>query len=180
MTTSQIGEVQNGEQAVITPSGATTSVYGVVSSFSSQGTTSSGVTSFPVVVSVTGAPSGLYPGASATVELVVKQVSNVLVVPTSAVHTLGSSSYVEVLKNGKEQRQVIGVGATGAAETQVTSGLSSGEEVVLASLGSAASSSGSSSRFGGLGGGLGGGFGGGFGGGLGGAGGFTRSGRAGG
>ena len=88
-TTAQIGDVQVGEQAVITPVGGTATFYGIVSSFSIYGSTSSGVTSFPVTVLVTGNSSGLYPGASADVELVIRQVNNVLVVPTSAVHTMG-------------------------------------------------------------------------------------------
>lgn len=157
-TTAQIGDVQDGEQAEITPVGASTIAFGVVSSYSLLGTTTSGVTSFPVTISVTGNPSGLYPGASADVELVTRYVANVLVVPTSAVHTTGTSSYVYVLKNGKEVQQTIGVGATGSEETQVTSGLRTGEEVVIASLSERVPSATSGSGFprGGFGGGLGG------------------------
>jgi uncharacterized membrane protein YgcG len=177
-TTAQIGDVQVGEQAVITPVGGTATFYGIVSSFSIYGSTSSGVTSFPVTVLVTGNSSGLYPGASADVELVIRQVNNVLVVPTSAVHTVGTSSYVDVLKNGKEQEVKVTVGATGEPYDQILSGLKSGQEVVIASLSSTvpSSTSGASTRGGGLGGGGGfGGGGGGFGGG-GGGGTFTRGG----
>jgi len=169
-TTAQIATVQVGEQAIITPVGSTVTAYGVVAAYSPLGTTSSGVTSFPVTISVTGNPAGLYPGASADVELVTRYVANVLVVPTSAVHTIGTSSYVDLLKNGKEVQQTIGIGATGSAETQVTSGLKAGQLVVIASLRASVPS--------GTSGGLGGGFGGrgGFGGGGFGGGGFVRAG----
>jgi multidrug efflux pump subunit AcrA (membrane-fusion protein) len=133
-TTAQIGEVLDGEQAVISPTGSTSDYYGIVTSFSTTGTTSSGVTSFPVTVAVTGSTKGLYPGASADVELVVKQVNNVLEIPTSAVHTLGTSSYVDILKNGKEVQQAITVGAASGTETQVETGLKSGQQVVLVAL----------------------------------------------
>ncbi len=133
-TTAQIGDVQDGEQAIITPVGSTATFYGIVSSFSLFGTTSSGVTSFPVTILVTGNSSGLYPGASADVELVIRQVNNVLVVPTSAVHTLGTSSYVDVLTKGKEVQQTVTIGASGGTYTQIVSGLKSGQEVVIASL----------------------------------------------
>jgi multidrug efflux pump subunit AcrA (membrane-fusion protein) len=176
---SQIGDIRDGEQAVITPTGsATTTDYGIVTSFSTSGTTSSGVTQFPVVVAVTGSSSGLYAGATANVDIITKQVNNVLVVPTSAVHTVGSTSYVEVLKKGKESRQVIGVGASSGTETQVTSGLKSGQQVVIAALRASSGSSGNSTsgfpgggsvRFGG----------GGFGGGGFGGGGFGGAGFAG-
>jgi multidrug efflux pump subunit AcrA (membrane-fusion protein) len=158
--TSQIGEIQDGEQAIITPTGSTsTTDYGIVTSYSTTGTTSSGVTEFPVIVAVTGSAQGLYAGASANVDIVTREVSNVLVVPTSAVHTVGNTSYVFLLKKGKEVRQSIGVGATSGTETQVTSGLKSGEEVVIASLrgtGSATSTNGATGGFprGGFGGGF--------------------------
>jgi membrane fusion protein, macrolide-specific efflux system len=176
-TTSQIGEVLDGEQAVITPTGATTNYYGVVTSYSTTGTTSDGVTSFPVTIAVTGSPSGLYPGASASIELIIRQVNNVLEVPTSAVHTLGTASFVYVLKNGKEVDTPITIGATGDAETQVVSGLKSGQLVVIASLTATVPSgtggaTGGFTRFGG--GGLGGGGGGFGGGGFGGGGGAVR------
>ena len=144
-TTAQIGDVQVGEQAIITPVGGTAEFYGIVSSFSIYGTTTSGVTSFPVTILVTGSSSGLYPGASADVELVIRQVNNVLEVPTSAVHTQGTSSYVYLLKNGKEVEQAVTVGAAGGTYTQVLSGLKSGQEVVIASLSSKVPSTGSSS-----------------------------------
>ena len=112
-----------------------------MSSFSIYGSTSSGVTSFPVTILVTGSSSGLYPGASADVELVIRQVNNVLVVPTSAVHTAGTSSYVDILKKGKEVQQTVTVGATGEPYDQILSGLKSGQEVVIASLGSTVPSS---------------------------------------
>ena len=89
---------------------------------------------------------------------------------------MGTSSYVDILKNGKEVEQSITLGATASDETQVVSGLKSGQEVVLVSLSAKVPSSTGSSTGGGLtGGGLGGG------GGLtGGGGGFTGGGGGGG
>ena len=125
VTTSQITQLQLGQQAVITPTGTSTTAYGVVSSISQVGSTTSGVTTFPVTISVTGAPTGIYAGASADVEIVVTQVNNVLVVPTTAVHTVGTASFVYLLKNGKEVEQQVVAGASGGAYTQVKSGLKS-------------------------------------------------------
>ena len=91
-TTSQIADIQDQEQAEITPTGTSTTAYGIVTTISSVGTTTSGVTTFPVTITVTGSPTGLYAGASAAVEIIVRQATNVLVVPTTAVHTVGTSS----------------------------------------------------------------------------------------
>jgi hypothetical protein len=92
-------------------------------------------------------------------------VSHVLAVPTSAVQTVDTVSYVETLSGGALTRKVIKVGMVGDVYSQVLSGLKAGESVVLANYALAVpSSSADTTTFGG------GGFGGG-GGGFGGAGG---------
>ena len=177
-STSQLSQLEEGEQATISPTGTNTTAYGVVTSVSQLGTTSSGVTTFPVTITVTGSATGLYSGASTDVSIVVNQATNVLVVPTTAVHAVGTGSFVDMLKNGKEVVQPVTTGASSGEYTQIKSGLKSGQEVVIASLSRSISSgttgTGATGRgFGGFGGG---GFGGGgFGGGGGGAF-FTRGG----
>ena len=66
VSSTNVAELQVGDQATITPSGATTPVYGTVGSIGLVATTSSGVSSFPVVIDVTGSPSGLYGGRAPT------------------------------------------------------------------------------------------------------------------
>ena len=92
------------------------------------------------------------------------QRTDVLTVPTSAVHNVGSRSFVNVLEGGKQVAHTVTTGATDPARTEITSGLNQGDQVVLANL-NASLPSGNTTRpggggFGGFGGG-GGGFGGG-------------------
>ena len=61
--------------------------------------------------------------------------------PTSAVQTLGTRSYVIELANGQLTRKVIQVGMVGDVYTQVVSGLSAGQNVVLADYAEAVPSS---------------------------------------
>ena len=61
----EIGQIADGDQADIVPTGSTTTDYGTVASVSLIGTQSSNVTTFPVVIDVTGDPSGLYAGSTA-------------------------------------------------------------------------------------------------------------------
>ena len=58
----EIGEIAVGDQVDITPSGVTTPVYGTVGSISLIGTESDNVTTFPVVIDVTGNPTASTPG----------------------------------------------------------------------------------------------------------------------
>jgi len=106
-------------------------------------------------------------------------VSDVVSVPTSAVQTNGTVSYVDAMSNGTPTRKVIKVGLVGGIYTQVLSGLHVGQSVMLANLSLAVPSS-SANTTGGFGGGGFGGGGGRFtvsgagGGGFTGAGGFGR------
>ena len=78
----QVGELKVGDQATVTVSGSTTPVYGTVGSIGLLATTTSGVSTFPVVIDVTGSPTGLYGGSSATVSIITEELQDVVVVPT--------------------------------------------------------------------------------------------------
>ncbi|HWE89772.1 MAG TPA: biotin/lipoyl-binding protein [Pseudonocardiaceae bacterium] len=170
----EVGQVKSGDQAVITPDGSSTPVYGTVSSVAMLASSSS-VPTYPVTIAVTGSPAGLFPGASASVSIIVKQLTNALVVPTTAIHYTNGGAAVYEIANGQQVSHSITTGSTETGFTQVLSGLSAGDQVVVpvakSSGGSGTGGTGGAGRGGGGGfGGSGGGFGGG--GGLGGGGGF--------
>ncbi len=133
VTDAQVAQVHPGEAALITPAGAIRSVPGQVTSVSPQGAMTQGVVAFPVDIAISGSPSGLYSGASAQVAIVVSQAKGVVTVPTSSVHTVGARDYVLVLDQGKAKRQVVQLGPSDATRTAITSGLSVGAQVVIAS-----------------------------------------------
>ena len=78
----EIGQIADGDQADIVPTGIVDDrIYGTVGSISLIGSQSSNVTTFPVVIDVTGDPTGLYAGSTADVSIIVKQLNNVTEVP---------------------------------------------------------------------------------------------------
>jgi trimeric autotransporter adhesin len=83
----------------------------------------------------------LVAGAEATASITIARADNVIAVPTSAVHRQGSSTYVELLTDGKPARQAVVIGAVGPGWTEVRSGVTSGQQVVLANLEAAVPSS---------------------------------------
>ena len=128
----QIGQITDGDQVVITPTtGSATPIYGTVGSISLIGSQSSNVTTFPVVVNVTGNPSGLYAGSSADVSIIVKQLNDVTEVPTGAINydADGQATVTEVV-NGNDVVKNVTVGAAENGETQITSGVSPGAKVL--------------------------------------------------
>jgi membrane fusion protein, macrolide-specific efflux system len=184
----EIGQVAVGDQATLTPTGSTTPAYGTVASIGLIATESSNVATFPVVIDVTGTPSGLYAGSTADVSIIVKQLNNVVEVPTAAINYSSSGqTTVTQVKAGKDVTTSVTLGQAASGETQITGGVTAGEQVVERVV-KFTGVPGGGSRTGGLGGfgGAGGGFGGtgrfpagGFGGGGGGGGAFTPSGAAG-
>jgi multidrug efflux pump subunit AcrA (membrane-fusion protein) len=127
----EIGQITDGDQVDLTSTGASTPVFGTVGSISLVGTESSSVTTFPVVIDVTGDPAGLYAGASADVSIIVKQLSNVTEVPTAAItyDSSGQATLSEVV-NGAHVVKDVTVGAAESGETQITSGVSAGTKVL--------------------------------------------------
>jgi multidrug efflux pump subunit AcrA (membrane-fusion protein) len=127
---SDVANVAKGDQVTITTTGSTTPVFGLVSSVGIVASSSSGTSAFPVVITVTGSPTGLYAGSTANVSIIYRQLSNVLVVPTLAITRTNGNSYVTLDKNGVKSQRLITVGLSSGGSTQVASGLTAGDTVV--------------------------------------------------
>ncbi len=127
----QVSQVKVGDQATITVSGSTSEVFGTVATVGLLASTSSDVSSFPLVIDVTGSPSGLYGGSSATVSIITEELQDVIVVPTTAIQYSGSDTTVMLDSDGNKVSRTVGIGAASAGETQVTSGLSVGDKIYV-------------------------------------------------
>jgi macrolide-specific efflux system membrane fusion protein len=169
---SDLASVTKGLQAEITPTGATQAIFGTVSSVGLVAESStSGSSTFPVVIDVTGKVSGVYAGSSANVSIIVKQLQNVLTVPTAAITNSKGKTAVTVVKSGKQHSTAVTLGVVYGLQTQITKGLSAGQQVLVTAIRLPAGVTGRTGGFGGGGFGGGGFGGGGFGGGGGGFGG---------
>jgi multidrug efflux pump subunit AcrA (membrane-fusion protein) len=174
--------LKTGEQAQLSITGATGTVYGTIASIGLVSSSTTGTASYPVVVDVTGSPSGLYDGANVTATLIYKQLTNVIVVPATALHRNSSGGeYVDKQVNGKSVQTTVQVGIASGGQTQIVSGLAAGDKIIVAVPQVTGRTGGTGTAgTGGVGGGFGGGAGGGFGGGAGGGAGFGGTGRGGG
>ncbi|MGH3547768.1 MAG: efflux RND transporter periplasmic adaptor subunit [Pseudonocardiaceae bacterium] len=168
----EVGQLKSGEQALIVLNGSSGRIFGTVASVGMVGSQDSGVATYPVTIDVTGSPAGLAIGAGAGVSIVVKQLTDVLVVPRTAVHQDSGRSVVYEMAGGKQVAHPVTVGLSTGGQTQITDGLAAGTRIVLpaAPTGAGSGGAGCGGGAGGFGGGAGG-FGGGGGGGFGGFGG---------
>jgi macrolide-specific efflux system membrane fusion protein len=129
---SSVGLISKGNQAQLTVTGSTATVYGTISSIGLVSSSTSTTASYPVVIAVTGSPSGLHDGASLTATLIYKQLSNVVVVPSTALHrTSSGGQYVEQVTNGKTVQTTVKVGVASAGQAQITSGLKAGDQIAV-------------------------------------------------
>lgn len=131
----QAGQVKPGQQATVTPDGSGAPITGQVTSIGLLGsTTSSGSPSYPVTIALPTSAQPLFPGATASVSITTSTANAAVAVPTSAVHLQGPAASVIVLVNGQAQPRRVTLGVVGASVTEVRSGLTAGEQVVLADL----------------------------------------------
>lgn len=126
----QVGSLSAGQQATVTPSGTDRVLPATVASVGLIASSGSGVASFPVVLEVTGSPSGLYAGTSASVSIDVEQLHHVTEVPTGAISYSGGVARVVLTEDGRHVPSTVTTGLTTGGMTQITSGLHVGAHVV--------------------------------------------------
>ena len=105
---------------------------GSVLSVSPTATAISGVISYYVTVVLPTGDPRLKSGMTAQAEVLTKEIPGVLAVPSAAVRTQNGTSVVTVLDPDGTQRTVtVQTGATGDGKTQILSGVTEGQQVVL-------------------------------------------------
>jgi hypothetical protein len=135
VSAADVSRLKKGMQVEITPTGGGDVVYGTVSEVGVIATASdSGAAQFPVTVDVTGRPTGLYAGSTASLAITVKQATDVLAVSTQALHADGDQTFVYLVDGSKRTKRVITVGETYGMQTEVRSGLKEGDVVELISF----------------------------------------------
>jgi membrane fusion protein, macrolide-specific efflux system len=174
---SDISKIKVGQAATVTLDALSgVELAARVTTISPVATTSSSVVSYNATLTLDQSDSQVKPGMSASASVIVGQAQGVTV-PNSAVTGTGSLATVTVLDNGEQSKKQVVVGLRGDSRTQIISGISAGNQLVVTVSLPPLTSSTSSTSTGGAGagtlggGGLGGGGGFGGGGGLGGAGG---------
>jgi multidrug efflux pump subunit AcrA (membrane-fusion protein) len=131
LDSAQVPSVKVGQSSSVEVDGVDGAVEGTVSQVGPVQSSDSGYT-YPVVVALPSSTSGLFTGSTANVDISTGSVSHVVAVATSAVETVGTRSFVLELDQGALTRKDIKIGMVGGTYTQVLSGLTPGQSVVLA------------------------------------------------
>lgn len=129
---SVVPRVALGDSVSVSVDGLRGAVWGTVTRIGPVDT--AGGDTYPMVVALPPGTRGLFAGSIAQLGVVARRARDVLVVPTSAVHTGSGGSYVVCLRGDGTVRVRVLVGVAGDVYTQIRSGLHLGETVVLAVL----------------------------------------------
>lgn len=131
-----INRISKGQEVSITADALDGKTYtGYITNVSINGTSSGGVTTYPVTVEITEFDEDLLPGMNVDVEIVVEKVEQVLAVPVSAV-VRGNVVYVKGQKTDENDNAPEGyksvqvtTGSYNSDLIEITSGLSEGDVV---------------------------------------------------
>lgn len=111
-------------------------VTGKVVSIAQTASTTNGVVTYPVTVSIANPPAGLRLGQSANISVTTATADDALVVPSLAITTTGNRQTVNVLKNGTPTPVTVTTGISANGRTQVLTGLAEGDQVELPAISS--------------------------------------------
>ena len=142
-------QIKIGQDATITFDALPNKTFtGKVMGVNTTGAVASGVTTYPTVIQLDDTTdASIFPNMSATANIITKVDDNVLIVPSAAVQTVGTTSTVRVLKNGQVSTVSVQTGDVSNSQTVITSGLSEGDTVVTGVTSTSITTSGSSSPF---------------------------------
>jgi multidrug efflux pump subunit AcrA (membrane-fusion protein) len=150
-----IAAIKVGQDARVSADGSPSELPARVTSVGLLAATDTGTATYPVGVSLVGAPLSLASGSDATVSVVTATVDDAVTVPSSAVTrtATGTGGVVRTLVGDQLTTTRVEIGAVGPVRTEIRSGLKAGQRVVLADLSAALPTSSTADRGGGIGGG---------------------------
>ncbi len=114
---------------------------GKVSAVNTNGSVSSGVTTYPATITFDTALDTIYPNMAVNATIITDVKSSVILVPSGAIQTTNGQSTVQIMRNGQVASVPVEVGNSNDTQTEIVSGINEGELVVTGQTGSATTGS---------------------------------------
>lgn len=123
--------VTEGQKATLTLDAFPNLTFtGKVTSINTNGVASSGVTTYPAVISFDTNDDHIYPNMAVNAKIITKVKSDVILVPSGAVQNNNGQYTIRTLKNNQISSVNVEVGDVNDTQTEITSGISEGDTVV--------------------------------------------------
>jgi HlyD family secretion protein len=127
--------VKVGQPVTISLPASGTEMKGKVVSVDPQSTVTDNVVQYKTRVSLESPPDTVRVGQTASISITTASSEDVLYLPTSAIATDGTQSYVMKVVDGKRSKVEVTTGMVGTTGTEITSGVAEGDVVVLSNTG---------------------------------------------
>ena len=127
--------VKVGQPVTISLPASGAEMKGRVVSVDPQSTVTDNVVQYVTRVSLESPPATVRVGQTASISITTATAEDVLYVPTSAIATDGTKSYVMKVVDGKRSKVEVSTGMVGTTGTEITSGVAEGDIVVLSNTG---------------------------------------------
>ncbi len=129
-----ISSVKVGQRATLSFDALTDlTLTGKVTRVDTVGTNSSGVVSYSAVITPDVMNDSVKSGMTTTANIITETAADVLAVPSTAVKGTTGSQYVQILQNGVPAEVTVETGLVGESYTEITSGLTEGESIIVSS-----------------------------------------------
>jgi HlyD family secretion protein len=157
-----VAKIKLGDKATLTFDAVDNlTISGIVAEIDTVGTTSQGVVSYAVKISLDTDDDRVKPGMSVSADIITDMKTDVLTVPASAVKSTGGTSYVltftpalattsadtqGVASKTAPGRTIVTTGLSDDTSTEITSGLKEGDQIVSRSITVAATTTASTAK----------------------------------
>lgn len=136
LTEIDIPKIKIGNKATVTLDAFPNKTFtGQIISIDTAGVTSSGVTTYPTVIRLDTESTSILPNMAASANIITAMKYNVLIVPSSSIQQqTDGTSFVQIMKNGKPVDVTVETGISSDTDTEIISGLSVGDVVIMSAL----------------------------------------------
>lgn len=134
-----VTKVKAGQKVTMTMDAFPTKTFtGTVSSVDTNGSASSGVTTYPAIIMFDLNDENIYPNMAIAATIITSTKSDVVLIPSAAVMTQDGVSFIQVMESGAPVSKTVEVGSSNDTQTEIVAGLNEGETVITSSGSSAA------------------------------------------
>ncbi|GIW64337.1 MAG: macrolide export protein MacA [Patescibacteria group bacterium] len=141
-------KIEPGQKATIVIDALPDKTFtGEVIAIDKTGEVNSSVVNYPLTIKFDSQTDEVLPNMSATANIIVNKKSNVLTVPSTAIINQEDSNYLRILKNGKIILTPVEIGISSDTKTEIVSGVSEGDEVVVSIVSNNSNSNNNQSPF---------------------------------
>lgn len=126
-----VAKVKIGQKATITLDAFANKTFtGKILMINTNGTVSSGVTTYPATIIFDTSADNIYPNMAVAAKIITNIKDNIILVPSTAIQTANNQTTVRVMNKGKVESITVESGDSNDTQTEIVSGIKEGDLVV--------------------------------------------------